>query len=264
MEGRYHEIRNHWKQLRNLTEGQVDEFGNSVITLGYSNPGTKFNVEYLKNPFEFSAYIQDKMEYDIMIINAGLRFDYFSSNTNLPVDLRNPLNNPNFPGANEKRDAETEYQLSPRFGVSFPMSDNGAIHFSYGHFFQIPTFENLYDNDRYIIDQTTSLNSRIGNPELKSQKTVKYELGLQQVIFPDVSLDLTVYYSDIRNLLGIEILETYEGFNFGRFVNRDYGNVKGIIVTLDKRFADFFSAKLDYTFQVASGNASDPADCLLQ
>ncbi|MFA7228596.1 MAG: TonB-dependent receptor, partial [Melioribacteraceae bacterium] len=107
-------------------------------------------------------------------------------------------------------------------------------------------------------DQTTSLSSVLGNPELKAQKTVKYELGLQQVLFPDVALDVSLYYSDIRNLLGMQILSTYEGFLFGRYINRDYGNVKGVVLTLDKRFADFFSAKIDYTYQVASGNASDP------
>ncbi len=258
IEGRFHELFNSWKTLRNFTEGQVDDNGNLIYRLGYSAPHTKFNQSYTTKPFEFSAYIQDKMEYDIMIINAGIRFDYFNSNTKIPVDLRNPLNNPNFPGANQTRSAEGEYQISPRLGVSFPMSDKGAIHFSYGHFFQIPTFNNLYENNRYIIDQTSSPQSFVGNPELKAQKTVKYELGLQQVIFPDVSLDVSIYYSDIRNLLGSEIRETYEGFLYGRYVNRDYGNVKGLILTLDKRFANYFSAKIDYTYQVAAGNASDP------
>ncbi len=263
-EARLHKLFNSWKDIRNLTEGQIDSLGNPIFTLGYSDPGTKFHDIYVgtedntRNPYEFSAYIQDKMEYDIMIINAGVRLDYFNSNVNLPSDIRNPLDNPNFPGANEKRDAVTEFQISPRLGVSFPMSDKGAIHFSYGHFFQIPSFDNLFSNSNYLIDQTTSLSSVIGNPELKAQKTTKYEIGLQQVIFPDVSLDISVYYSDIRNLLGMQILQTYEGFIFGRFINRDYGNVKGLIVSLERRFVDFFSAKIDYTYQVAAGNASDP------
>jgi len=263
VEARIHELFDHWRDLKNFTDGQFDDDGNLVFELGYSDPGTKFNNSYIAKPFEFSGYIQDKMEYDIMIINAGLRFDYFNSNTTLPVDLRNPLNNPNFPSANVTRNSEPEVQISPRFGVSFPMSDKGAIHFSYGHFFQIPTFQNLYENSQYIIDQTSSPSSFIGNPELKAQKTVKYELGLQQVIFPNVSLDLSVYYSDIRNLLGSEIKETYEGFLYGRYVNRDYGNVKGLIVSLDKRFANFFSAKLDYTYQFAAGNASNPQSVFL-
>ena len=258
-EGRMHEIFDSWKDIRNLAAGQIDSVtGQAKFVLGYSDPNTKYNTIFTRKPVEFSAFIQDKMEYDIMIINAGVRLDYFDSRDRVPVDIRNPLNNPNFNGANEYRKANVEYQISPRFGVSFPISDKGAIHFSYGHFFQIPNFENMYTNTSYIIDQTTSLSSVLGNPELKAQKTVKYELGLQQVVFPDVSLDVSVYYSDIRNLLGMQILSTYEGFLFGRYINRDYGNVKGMVLTLDKRFANYFSAKIDYTYQVASGNASDP------
>ena len=251
-EGRFHELYSHWKTIRNQTESQ------GTWTIGYTIPGTKYHTIYTRTPYEYAAYVQDKMEYDIMIINAGIRFDYFNPNTVVPVDIRNPLNNENFPGAYETRPADPEWQVSPRFGVSFPISDQGAIHFSYGHFFQIPSFENLYANVDYIIDQTSGLNNYVGNPELKAQKTIKYELGVQQVLFPNISIDASVYYSDIRNLLGTEVLETYEGFLFGRYINRDYGNVKGLIVSLEKRYADLFSAKLDYTYQVASGNASDP------
>lgn len=256
-EGRFHELYNHWKTIRNQTEAE------GTWTIGYTEIGTPYHVLYdsptgSEKPFELAAYLQDKMEYDIMIINAGVRFDYFNSNTSLPVKIRNPLNNPNFPGAFQTRKAEAEWKISPRFGVSFPISDQGAIHFSYGHFFQLPVFDNLYVNNNYNIDQTSGLNNYVGNPELKAQKTVMYELGVQQVIFPDVALDASVYYRDIRDLLGIQILETYEGFLFGRYINRDYGNVKGLIITLEKRYSDFFSAKIDYTYQVARGNASDP------
>ncbi len=258
LQGRLSELENHWRDLRNLTEGQLDSLGNSIYTPGYAAAGTRYHEYYKVKPYEFAAYLQDKMEYDIMIINAGVRFDYFNSNTTLPVDIRNPLNNPSFPGAFQYRKAKTEYQVSPRLGVSFPISDQGVIHFSYGHFFQIPSFENLYRNNAYNIDQTTGVNSIIGNPELKAQKTVKYELGLQQILFPNISADVSVYYSDIRNLLGMEVLDTYEGFTFARFTNRDYGNVKGLILTLEKRHTDYFSAKIDYTYQIAQGNASDP------
>lgn len=258
IEGRKHELYDHYREIVNITEGQVDDFGNSIFTLGYRNLHTPGNTSYYKQPYEFNAYIQDKMEYDIMIINAGLRFEYFNSNSSLPADLKNVTNNPNFPGYKQTRKATAKTQLSPRLGVSFPISDQGAIYFSYGHFFQIPPLSNLYVNDEYIINQGQSLSSITGNPDLKAQKTVQYEIGLQQVVFPNVALDLTVYYRDIRNLLGMEIINTYEGFKYARYINRDYGNTKGIIVSLDKRFTDFFSAKIDYTYQIAEGNASDP------
>ncbi len=85
-----------------------------------------------------------------------------------------------------------------------------------------------------------------------------YEMGLQQEVMPNVGVTLTAYYKDIRNLLGIE--EFYKGNVklFGEYVNHDYGEVKGITLSFERRFVDGFGATIDYTFQVADGSASDP------
>lgn len=216
------------------------------------------NQLYNRYPVQFAAYVQDKAEYDIMIINAGLRFDYFKPNAQYLYDLRNPLRDTNFPDAGKMVEASAKTQVSPRLGISFPITERGIIHFSYGHFFQIPSFSNLYDNPGELVLETGSLTSIMGNPDLNPQRTVMYEIGLQQALAADLSLDFTVYNRDIRNWLGMEIINTYQGVNYARFINRDYANVKGFIVTLDKRFSDFFSAKVDYTFQLAEGDASDP------
>jgi outer membrane receptor protein involved in Fe transport len=262
VEGRYHELYNHNMDLVNLTDGQVDTLGNPIFTPGYPNVGTITdqgeNIEYTKHPYDISAYLQDKMEYDIMIINAGIRFDYFNPQSYLPADLRNPRNNPAFPGANQYTEASAKYQFSPRLGVSFPITEKGILRFSYGHFFKIPNFENLYRNPDFIVNPGNSLQQITGNPDLGPESTIMYEIGLQQVLFPNLALDLTLYYRDIRNWLGMEIINTYEGFKYARFINRDYANVYGLIVTVDKRFADYFSIKIDYTYQNAEGNASDP------
>ena len=252
IEGRFHKI---FSAGSSLFDKDAND---SVFTPWYRDLGRDGNQEYTKYPKEFAAYIQDKMEYDIMIINAGLRLDYFNPNSEVPADLRNPLNNPDFPGAWLRTKTTPKYQLSPRLGVSFPITDQGIIHFSYGHFFQIPNFDNLFVNSDYLVNPTSDLSQYTGNPDLKPQKTIMYEIGLQQVLFPNVSLNTSLYYRDIRNLLGMEILSTYEGVKYARFINRDYGNVRGFVVTLERRFVDFFAAKLDYTYQIAEGNASDP------
>ncbi len=257
-----HDLYNHGMDLINFTDGVLDTNGVEIFTPGYPNLGTitdaGSNQAYRRKPYEFSAYIQDKMEYDIMIINAGVRLDYFNPNASLPYDLRNPSNNPNFPGAGMFRKATDKVQISPRLGASFPITENGIIRFSYGHFFQRPDLANLYVNPDFIVRPGISLNSITGNPDIKPMKTVQYEIGLQQVLFTDYALNLVVYYRDIRNLLGMEIINTYDGIAYARYINRDYGNVKGFIVTFEKRFTDYFSAKVDYTYQIAEGNASDP------
>jgi outer membrane receptor protein involved in Fe transport len=216
------------------------------------------NTGYTRKPFEFAAYIQDKMEYDIMIINVGVRFDYFEPNSKIPYDLRNVTHNPLFPDPYTLVDAKAKYQVSPRIGASFPITDRGAIHFSYGHFFQMPSFENLFSNPDMIVRKSGDLQDVLGNPDLKPQKTVMYEIGLQQSLLNNLAFDFTVYYRDINNLLGTEIVNTYDGFRYGRFVNVDYGNVRGLITTFEKTFSDYFGVKVDYTYQISEANSSDP------
>jgi len=263
IEGRMHKIFRHDLNVVDTTENLYDTLGNRIVTLAFRKVGTLGNQLYEKQPIEASAYIQDKMEYGDMIINAGVRVDYFDPNAKMLSDLKNPTRNTQYPGVNSNgnpimKRATKKMQISPRLGISFPITDQGIIHFSYGHFFQVPTFENLYYNSDYLITPGQSLTSRTGNPDLEAQRTISYELGLQQELFANIGIDFTVYYRDIRNLLGTEIIETYEGFKYARYINRDYGNVRGIIFSLDRRFATYFSLRADYTYQVAEGDASDP------
>ncbi len=257
-EAQFHRLYTHGYEMVNMSAGVSDSLGNPVFTLGYPRYGALGNQGYLKSPILASAYVQDKMEYEIMIINAGIRFDYFHPASQYPGDLKNPTHNTLFPGAGLFTKATDKYQVSPRFGISFPITDQGIIHFSYGHFFQIPGFDNLYTNSDYLVAAGGSLSTTIGNPDLDAQRTVSYEIGLQQVLFEVFSLDVTAYYRDVRNYLGMEIVEMYDGRSYGRYINRDYANVRGVVVSVEKRFADYFSVKADYTFQIAEGNSSDP------
>ncbi|MDP1676791.1 MAG: TonB-dependent receptor [Bacteroidota bacterium] len=258
IEARFHDLYDHGTSLSRESTTSND----SVYTPKYAQLGTIGNQSYSKRPNEASAYIQDKMEYGIMIINAGLRFDYFHPHAQILADLKNPRKNSLFDSAfgvaGTMKEAKTKIQVSPRLGVSFPITDQGIIHFSYGHFFQIPSFGNLYTNTDYLIAPTAQLESVTGNPDIDAQRTVMYELGLQQELFNNIGIDFTIYYRDIRNLLGTEIIQTHEGFKYARYVNRDYGNVRGFIFSMEKRFADYYSLRADYTYQIAEGNASDP------
>jgi outer membrane receptor for ferrienterochelin and colicin len=217
--------------------------------------------EYTHRPIEFSAYIQDKVELENMTLNLGFRYDYFDSKGEVPTDLRDPQNLNAERGSDAGyKDAQAQHQLSPRFGIAFPISASGVIHASYGHFFQIPPFEYLYINPRFAV-APGGLYTLIGNTELKPQSTIIYELGLQQEFISQLGVSITGFFKDVRNLLGTNIYETYVlGDRYARYENRDYGNIRGITLSLNKRPtpSDYISLSFDYTFQVAEGNASDP------
>ena len=45
--------------------------------------------------------------------------------------------------------ADPTYQISPRFGVAFPISETGVMRFSAGLFFQTPQLNLLYVNNEF-------------------------------------------------------------------------------------------------------------------
>lgn len=215
---------------------------------------------YTKRPQEFAYYLQDKMEFEDLIVNAGLRFDYFRPDGVV-------LENYQLPDSSERIQADPDWQVSPRLGIAYPITANGAIHVSYGYFFQIPNFRHLYVNPEFEIfplqstydDPPQSALNIMGNAELEPQKTIIYEIGLKQGITENMSIDLTGYYKDIRNLLGTRIEYTIEGNKYARYINRDFGQVKGVTLAIDQQAPrGGIGFSFDYTYQIAKGNASDP------
>jgi outer membrane receptor protein involved in Fe transport len=115
--------------------------------------------------------------------------------------------------------------------------------------YQNPVLENY--------NQFSIMNRSIGNPNLKPEKTIQYEVGLQQELTDGLGLELTVFYKDIRDLLGLEILTLSNATTFYRYINKEYGNAAGVTLAFNKTtFDGKFSANVDYTYMIAKGTAS--------
>lgn len=235
----------------------VKETGKAPYIPDLSSP--KHNY-YTKKPVEFSAYVQDKMEFESIILNAGLRYDLIASNSKYSTNTLYPSpNDPSLPSYIDKNsllaDAKPKQQLSPRIGISYPITDKGIIHLSYGHFYQMPTFSNLYSNANFKSDFSSGFPT-FGNPNLNPEKTVTYEFGLQQQLLDYLAFNVTTFYKDVRDLLALQEIRINTSQTYYMYVNKDYGSIKGITFSLTKRKSpeDLFGATLDYTYQVAEGN----------
>ena len=98
-------------------------------------------------------------------------------------------------------EVDPKSKWSPRIGLAYPVTDRTVFHFSYGHFFQTPTFDAMTYNAVKDITATLPL---VGNPRIKPQKTVAFETGLKQALSTDVALELTLWSKDIRDLLSTQ------------------------------------------------------------
>lgn len=218
--------------------------------------GAQFKDEYAKNPFEIAAYIQDKIEYNYLIINVGLRFDYVDPKATMWPDINmfGYFDENNNWILAEEVPVNPKTQLSPRIGLAHPITEDAVLHFSYGHFFQNPDYNSLYFNSQK--DLSTSL-PLIGNPDVKAQKTISYEAGIKYKLTETWALDFTAWYKDITDLLST-LQVSYLSQDYVVFYNSDYASVQGIDLTIAKRYSQYFSGSLDYTYMVAKGNNSQP------
>lgn len=253
-EYRFHNLRE-----ESLTSIVIDE--NSGVVALFDNGS------YDVKPIEFSAYIQDKVEIGSLIINAGVRFDYFDANFRVFKDPTDPSVVFEEQRSSDESlvfsDSKANFKFSPRLGIAFPVSENGVVHFSYGHFFQIPNFSLLYQNPYFRLNSGGSgLIGLLGNANLKPQKTVNGELGYKQELSSRSAIEITAFFRDIRNLAGTAtdaIAVQGTSARYGIIRNSDFGFIKGVVLAFDQSFGKNIFMSADYTFQIAEGNASDPS-----
>ena len=159
------------------------------------------------------------------------------------------------------RASSPQYQISPRVGLSYPITDRGGIHLSYGHFFQMPNLGTIYSNPEWELGDGVGVTSLMGNPDIEAQKTVSYEIGIQQQIGDAGRLTCDLFFRDFRNLLASDrLVESHSAGKFyAQYNNRDQGNARGLAVAFGQD-SEYLYWGIDYTFQIAEGLASDPAD----
>jgi len=269
IEGRWHKLK---VDDYNLEPLRVNGIPVEPFVPSIPEENTPNRTKYSNSPVEFSAYIQDKIEYESVIINIGLRLDYFDSKGKVLVDPTDP--NINLPLRSELanlslqerepyfyKNASPKWAIGPRFGIAYPISDKGVLHFSYGQFLQIPTFQYLFNLGPYYVPNTGSSYGPYGNPDLKPQSTTMYEIGFRQELFENFTVDLTTFYRDIRNWITAgPLIMTRNLVSYSTYINKDYSNVKGITLNVNKRFSNHYSIDLNYTYQVAEGSNSNPED----
>ena len=278
-----YDLDNKYRSIRNKYEGTaLDSDVYEPVVYGDS---TVYSDIYRVKPRETSIYIQDKFERDEIVINFGIRYDQFDANTTYPSQRRNPTNSSTYylqksDGTdsldangnliiNEERmsrplKTNIAEQLSPRLGFAYQLGRVAVLHFSYGHFLQMPPMYSIFENKSSIIGPS-DYSSIVGNANLASdslglnaQKTVSYEVGLWQEINSNASFEVNLYYRDIYDLLSLAVVSTYNQIEYGIYTNKDYGNVRGLELKLDYNFNSIF-VQTNYTYQFTRGNADNAA-----
>lgn len=243
-------------EIRAGIEGKQYRIDRHNFTDPWQSSG--FWDEYVKRePLTAATYVLDKMEFEGMVVNAGLRFDYLDANA---FKMRDVLQQ-TARTAGDTVKVSAKYKLSPRLGISHPVSDRTVLHFSYGQFFQQPQLQYLYESVASNIQKPTwaTSNQTLGDPDQNAQTTIQYETGFSQQLSADVAGDLTFYYKDIQAYSGLYMITDPNniGVSVQEYQNIDYGNVRGFEATIQKRpGSGILSGKLSYSLSLARGTSS--------
>ncbi len=188
------------------------------------------------HPLQLGIYLQDKMEFESMILNLGVRYDYYNGNRdwftkdsfvwNPSLDpAYNPAADPDADGldtlghrkwsfenvlAKPRKPVRPFHSINPRLGISFPITDNSVFHFSYGHFYQMPPinaqFELSYFRPVPFIKNSPPPGPNNTDPErvismtlepLKPEKTIQFEMGIKHHFEHLAVVNLTGFYKDV-------------------------------------------------------------------
>jgi outer membrane receptor protein involved in Fe transport len=212
-------------------------------------------------------YVQDAMEYEGFIARVGLRYDYWFPGEQVER-LVEEANRPTITqGLRREFQNDThgifgrrfKGRISPRVGVSYPISLRDHIFFHYGHFTQRPAYFFVYAKSG---SQSSEAFPRIGNPNLNPEVSVQYELGMGHQFSSAMAVKLTLFNKDIYDYptsTTITIPERTTGrSNFFIYRNLDYARTRGFEVELKKRRTGFWSGSASYTFSTSKGKSSDP------
>ena len=192
------------------------------------------------------AYIQDKFERGSLIINAGVRTDFFMPG---PTVMRKSWKQMWEAATGLKADwKKFRYKVSPRFGISFPISDKTVLFFAYGHFNQLPELQFFY-RDPYTGGFT-------GNPHLDYEHTIQYEFGFTHQFAQNWALDIKSYNKDISKQVETTRLRAALGLPVDLYDSKGYARARGMEFEIIKRYSTFTSGKLTYTVQWATGYSS--------
>jgi len=260
-----------------LIQTGVEFLGYNLYNLGTTNYGSSnlYMEFYDVQPQSLSLYVQDKMEYEGMIVNAGLRYDLYNPDGVSPADPLDPLElnddgtikldketyKVGLPIIKDPVKASIKHMVSPRLGISYPITDRTKLHFTYGHYYQIPRGDDLYENLSF--DMRGAIRRR-GNPDLNPERTIGYEVGIVQQFTDDLTIDLTGFTKDIDQLVNsvhVDITNDYSYFlndEFDGVAHGIYGRVQGFELTIRKwrTGRSRVSGMLSYTYSVAKGKGS--------
>lgn len=246
-----------------LINAGVNNFGYDV----FGNESGADGILGARHPVFASAYVQDKIEFRDLVVNVGLRYDHINTDNYQMIDPTVPDRSFDpYSGALRPEGlvkVGSFQAVSPRLGLSFPVTDRTVFHTQFGQFVQQSRLRDIYQG-WYLTAQNIRGGYFITVPvgfDVRPTRTTQYEIGFTQAMGDNASFDITGYYRDIKNQVIFEQFDTGTSSVLGSyfaFTNGDFATTKGVEMSFTLRRIRRLQANASLAFQDAQGTGSFP------
>ena len=240
-------------QVKTGFEFNYDDLNTNYQSQFSYAPKNNYVNQYRAYPSRLSAYIQDKIEIKGLFANLGLRID--SNNPNkewYTVDVYSKYLSPtfkeDFTQSAPKESAKGHIKISPRIGISHPVTSAAKLYFNYGHFYSMPSSIDMYQIGYGTAYQGIDF---LGNPSAEIPKTVSYELGVEYNLSNTVLLHASGYYKDVFEQIAYVNYTNIDGsVNYTTTENSNYEDIRGFEIRAQKRYGRWFTGWINYNYIV--------------
>jgi len=237
-----------------------------------------YEFNYHRTPSQTGLYVQDQISYSDVIANLGIRFDYyygggglwpsgdpFATEVFVPQVVASDsvlfeyleagesyiwdtweAYNDTVPGFLEP--IKNHYAISPRIGVSFPVTESSKFYFNYGHFRSNPPYYSMYLY-RYRYDKNGLYD--MSNPNLDPPRTISYELGLTSNIYGDYIVKISGYSKDVTGQHGeVNYKSVTGGIDYDTWANNEYEDIQGVELNITKEGASWLTGWVNFNYML--------------
>ena len=235
-------------------------------------------VPDLASPLMASAFLQDRLDVGDLVLEAGIRLDYFDAKVemprtagfvyNVPDSLKAGFvkwdaatqsfvsafdepcggvsaSNPNGTCLDNFIETSSKTEWSPRLGASFPVTPTSTFRLSYGRFVQVPAFfgfSSAAGTTGLLRRNNVDLVDQIGvsrSRDVDLPSTRTFEFGYRQLIGRDLVIDLSAFNKKQRASLTYRLLPFEDPNNPGFF------NDLSVLTNADFTESTGFEVKVD-------------------
>jgi outer membrane receptor protein involved in Fe transport len=246
-----HQWRRHHELKAGIDYGHRRVWRRRLLFTGdISNQRVEENTFY---PIEAAAYLQDKMEYKHLVINAGLRLDYFDISQRRVARAKSPLT---------RGQAAATLLVNPRLGMAHAINERMKLYFSYGVFCQFPEYGKIVFSQSLV---DSILRPVLSNVDLEPQKMTGLEVGWEQQITEFMAISATGFYKDFGKRVFSYVDFNSQPLPVTYSISYLPYDSRGVEINLRLKRRHHFAAYLGYTLSRTEGNSApfDTRDDLL-